>query len=186
VRKQQYDQQIEAGEETNDLAKNKMMLKHSEEHLSFKTKKKSSPWVCDHCKGKVRFRQYCFKLHGQSKNPHRNSSKKKWIPRNVISGLRAHTSLRASSKEDWYFDSGCPRNMTGVDKYLENMRPYTSSYVTFGDGAKEKIVGICNLIKHGLPRLVNVLLVKGLTANLISISQLCDQGLEVNFTKLEC
>jgi len=37
-----------------------------------------------------------------------------------------------------------------------------------------------------LPRLVNVLLVKGLTANLISISQLCDQGLEVNFTKLEC
>jgi hypothetical protein len=31
-----------------------------------------------------------------------------------------------------------------------------------------------------------VLLVKGLTANLISISQLCDQGFKVNFTKSEC
>ena len=31
-----------------------------------------------------------------------------------------------------------------------------------------------------------VLFVKGLTANLISISQLCDQGLKVNFTKSEC
>jgi len=64
--------------------------------------------------------------------------------------------------------------MVGVDNYLEDVRPYTSNYVTFGDGAKGKILGIDNLIKHGMPRLDNVLLVKGLTANLISISQLCD------------
>jgi len=54
----------------------------------------------------------------------------------VNSGLITHTSLRASSKEDWYFNSGCSRHMTGVDKYLEDVRPYASSYVTFGDGAK--------------------------------------------------
>jgi len=136
VRKQQYNQQIEAGEETDDSTKNKTMLKYSEEHLSFKTKKKSSLWVYDHCKGKGHIRPYCVKLHGQSKNPYKNPSKKKWIPRSVISGLIAHTSLRASFKEDWYFDSGCSRYMTGVDKYLENVRPHTSSYVTFGDGAK--------------------------------------------------
>jgi len=47
-------------------------------------------------------------------------------------------------------------------------------------------VGIGNLIKQGLPRLDDVLLVKGLTANLISISQLCNLGLQVNFTKSEC
>jgi len=49
-----------------------------------------------------------------------------------------------------------------------------------------KIVGIGNLTKQGLPRLNDVLLVKGLTANLISISQPCDLGLQVNFTKPEC
>jgi len=112
--------------------------------------------------------------------------KKEWIPKCDNVELIAHTSLRATSKEDWYFDSGCLRHMTGVDKYLEYVRPYASSYVTFGDGAKAKILGIGNLIKDGLPRLDNVLLVKGLTVNLTSISQLCDQGMEVNFSKLEC
>jgi len=51
---------------------------------------------------------------------------------------------------------------------------------------KGKIVGIGNLVSEGFPKLDNVLLVKGLTANLISISQLCDQGLSVNFSKTEC
>jgi len=51
--------------------------------------------------------------------------------------------------------------MIGVDKYLEYVRPYATSYVTFGDGAKGKIVGIGNLIKQGLPRIDDVLLVKG-------------------------
>jgi len=51
--------------------------------------------------------------------------KKEWRPKCV--GLIAHTSLRASSSEDWYFDSGCFRHMTGVEKFLENVRPYAKS-----------------------------------------------------------
>jgi len=39
---------------------------------------------------------------------------------------------------------------------------------------------------NGLPRLDNVLLAKGLTTNLINISQLCGQGIEVNSSKPEC
>ena len=76
--------------------------------------------------------------------------------------------------------------MIGVDKFLENVIPYATSYVTFGDRAKGKIVGIGNLVNERFPRLDNVLLVKGLTANLISISMLCDHGLSVNFSKTEC
>jgi len=66
------------------------------------------------------------------------------------------------------------------------VRPYATNYVTFGDGAKGEIVGIGNLAKQGLQRLNDVLLVEGLASNLISISQLCDLGLQVNFTKPEC
>jgi len=36
------------------------------------------------------------------------------------------------------------------------------------------------------PKLENVFLVKGPMSNLISTSQLCDQGLEVKFNKTEC
>jgi hypothetical protein len=47
-------------------------------------------------------------------------------------------------------------------------------------------MGVGKLINNSLPKLDNVLLVKGLKTNLISISQLSDQGLKVDFTKSEC
>jgi len=42
------------------------------------------------------------------------------------------------------------------------------------------------LINDGLPKLDNVLLLKRLTTNLNNISQLCDLGMNVNFSKSEC
>jgi len=78
VRKQQYDQQILVDAGTADLTKSKLMLEHSMEHLSFKTKKKPSSWTCHHCKGRGHIRPYCFKFHGQSKQLHQKPPKKKW------------------------------------------------------------------------------------------------------------
>ncbi|MCI86594.1 gag-pol polyprotein, partial [Trifolium medium] len=62
--------------------------------------------------------------------------------------------------------------MTGVEKFLVDIKSYSTSFVTFGDGAKGETKGVGKLANNGLPKLDNVLLVKGLTANLISISQL--------------
>lgn len=42
------------------------------------------------------------------------------------------------------------------------------------------------MVSPGLPCLNDMLLVEGKIANLISISQLCDQGLNVNFSISEC
>ncbi|GAU35618.1 hypothetical protein TSUD_30350 [Trifolium subterraneum] len=145
--------------------------------------------------GSMDTKAQCYKLHGYpykgrqvSSTPKKADNKKFWKTKsNVeVKALIAHTSFKVSSKEDWYFDSGCSRHLTGEKKYLNEINPYTTSFVTFGDGAKGEIKGIGNLINKGLPKLNNVLLVKGLTANLISISKLCDQGLKVNFTKSEC
>ncbi|GAU26327.1 hypothetical protein TSUD_56250 [Trifolium subterraneum] len=152
-------------------------------------------WRCYYCGKYGLIKAQCYKLHGyrykgrQVSPPPKKAEKKKfWKTKsNVeIKALIAHTSFKVSSKEDWYFDSGCSRHMTGEKKYLNEINPYTISFVTFGDGAKGEIKGIGNLINKGLPKLNDVLLVKGLTPNLISISQLCDQGLKVNFTKNEC
>ena len=117
---------------TDESTRSKPMLEHSKEHQYSKTKKKPNSWVCDHCNGKGHIRPYCFKLHGESKQYQQKPYKRRWIHRNINTGFIAHTFLRASSKEDWYFDSGCSKHMTGVDKYLEDVRPYTSSYVRFG------------------------------------------------------
>ncbi|WJX28775.1 hypothetical protein P8452_17454 [Trifolium repens] len=198
-------------EDVFDSCTGKVMLKHYTQHSKAypvpkfaldpkprvhqrpKNQRRYRRWVCHHCGKRGHIRPFCYRLYGypnQKSQPNvmqeEEVIKKEWKPRGENVGLIAHTSLRASSREDWYFDSGCSRHMIGVEKYLINMRPYKSSFVTFGDGAKGEILGIGDLINHGLPNLENVLLVKGLTANLISISQLCDQDMRVNFTKSEC
>ncbi|XP_050919002.1 uncharacterized protein LOC127136498 [Lathyrus oleraceus] len=112
--------------------------------------------------------------------------RKEWIPKSVNTSLITHTSLRGSAREDWYLDSGCSRHVTGVKKFLENIKSYSTGYVTFKDGAKGEIKGVGRLSSIGLSSLDNVMLVKGMTANLFSISKLCDEGLKVNFTRSEC
>lgn len=112
--------------------------------------------------------------------------KKVLKPKVKVTSLISHTSLRVSSIEDWYFDSSYSIYMTREMSYLEELRTYSNNYVTFGDGAKVIIKGIIKLVYSGLPNIDNVLLVEGLTANLINISHLCHQGIKVSFNKSEC
>ncbi|GAA0180968.1 hypothetical protein LIER_30180 [Lithospermum erythrorhizon] len=60
---------------------------------------------------------------------------------------------------------------------------WRNDYVTFGGGEKGRIIGKRSLNVERLPRLDDVLLVEGLTPNLISISQLSDSGMKVVFSK---
>ena len=76
--------------------------------------------------------------------------------------------------------------MTGNKWLLSNVLPFSLDFVTFGDGAKGSVLGLGSFNVHGLPKLKDVLRVDGLKANLISISQLCDQDLFVKYTKDKC
>ncbi|XP_012837630.1 PREDICTED: uncharacterized protein LOC105958166 [Erythranthe guttata] len=109
-----------------------------------------------------------------------------WVEKSTFKCLSAITSLKASTTNDWYFDSGCSRHMTGVKEFLKNYQQITGGAVTFGNGKKGEVLGKGSLNHENLPKLKNVLLVEGLTSNLISISQLCDQDLEVRFNKFAC
>ncbi|XP_060972451.1 uncharacterized protein LOC133038346 [Cannabis sativa] len=54
------------------------------------------------------------------------------------------------------------------------------------DGNKGQIAGRGDVNVNGAAQLTNVLYVRGLKANLISIGQLCDDNLSVSFTKTQC
>jgi hypothetical protein len=152
--------------------------------MSQQQKGKHQRWKCQYCGKFGHLKPFCYKLCGypgpvqsqyQSRSKHHKTvNKKQWAPKTKVTSLIAHTSLRVSAKEDWYFDSGCSRHMTGNKNLLTELHPHAMSYVTFGDGAKGEIKGMGRLDCPGVPDLDDVLLVKGLTANLISISQLCD------------
>ena len=62
----------------------------------------------------------------------------------------------------------------------------TGGNVTFGDGSKSQIKGKGIISLPGLPDIANVLYVKGLRVNLLSISQICDQDFMLLFSKGKC
>ena len=90
-----------------------------------------------------------------------------------------------SSANMWYLDSGCSRHMTGDKDKFVDIKPKGGN-VTFGDNNKASIIGIGKIGKENSPTIDNVLLVKGLKYNLLSISHLCDKNNRVIFEHSSC
>ena len=98
----------------------------------------------------------------------------------------ALTVLKARDSCLWYLDSGWSRHMTGNKVLFKTLFEGKIGTVTFGDGSKFLIRGIGIVDILGLPVFEDVWYVDGLKANLLSISQICNNGLNVLFTKYEC
>ena len=104
--------------------------------------------------------------------------------------LQCHVAQTSGNAERndllWCFDSGCSRHMTGTLGNLAGYKDVPSRKVRFGDGGYALVKGKRYTSGQTLPHLTDVYHVEGLKANLISISQLCDDGLNVVFTQREC
>ena len=86
----------------------------------------------------------------------------------------------------WYLNSGCSRHMTGYLSLFKVFESKKGGNVTFGDGSKSQIKGKGIISLPRLLDIANVLYVKGLKVNLLSISQICDQDFMVLFSKGKC
>ena len=71
--------------------------------------------------------------------------------------------------------------MTGDKNILVDYKPLLEGLVTFGDGVTVRVLGRGTLNVDSFSQFKNILHVEGLKANLISISQICDLNLIVNF-----
>jgi len=94
-------------------------------------------------------------------------------------------ALKVSKKEKpWILDSGCSLHMTGDSKMLKGVAKYDEGSVKFGNDGALKIQGI-GAAEIGVEKLKSkkMLYVEGLKYNLISVSQLCNDGHEVTFNK---
>ena len=85
----------------------------------------------------------------------------------------------------WYVDSGCSRHMTGTLELLSSYVNKEGSSVAFGGNQKGKIKGYGMIVK-GEITVNQVSYVDGLKHNLISVSQLCDNGMDVMFKIKYC
>ena len=73
--------------------------------------------------------------------------------------------------------------MTGDKSLLKSLNEKDDGYVTFGDGSHSQVLGKGTIDIPGLSLLTNVLYIKELKANLLSITQICDEDFLVQFFK---
>ena len=78
------------------------------------------------------------------------------------------------------------QDTTGDRSLFKVFKSKKGGNITFGDGSKSQIKGKRIISLPGLSDIANVLYVKGLRVNLLSISQICDQDFMVLFSKGKC
>ena len=76
--------------------------------------------------------------------------------------------------------------MTGDESLFQELNRKKNGNVSFGDNSKSIIRGIGTIGNNSHTQIKNVLLIKNLKYNLLSISQLCDKGFRVCFESNAC
>ena len=90
--------------------------------------------------------------------------------------------VHGKRRDLWYLDSGCSRHMTGDHSLFTGFEKKVGPGVTFGDDNKGYTLGYGKIKKENVI-IEKVALVDGLKHNLLSISQLCDNGSKVHFSQ---
>jgi hypothetical protein len=104
----------------------------------------------------------------------------------VLSCLFTHVLAFEFQVEDlrnvWLIDSGCLRHMTGDKGWFSSLVPVVSmTYITFGDNGRGRVLSKGEIKVSDKVTLRHVALVQSLGFNLLSVSQLLDEGFEVLF-----
>ena len=76
--------------------------------------------------------------------------------------------------------------MTGDSSKFSSFRHKSKGIVSFGNSGELKVIGIGDIRISNKFVIRNVLLVKGMVFNLLSVSQLCDSGYGVEFNSSQC
>src|ERR1051325_6236658 len=88
--------------------------------------------------------------------------------------------------QSWYLDSRCSRHMTGRKHMFQSLELKSGGFVGFGGNQKGKIIGSGTIGNDTLPSITNILLVDELMHNLLSVSQLSDNGYNIIFNQKSC
>jgi hypothetical protein len=104
----------------------------------------------------------------------------------VLSRLFAHVLVFefhvGDLKNIWLIDSGCSRHMTGERGWFSSLIPVvTKRYINFGDNGLQHVLSEGEIKVSDKITLRRVALVQSLWYNLLSVSQLLDEGFEVLF-----
>jgi hypothetical protein len=126
----------------------------------------------------------------QNNNSHSQEPQKRtWIRKHdQYRNEECTLALQAKqNKRGWYVDSGCSKHMTGDTYMFLTLRKERDGPVSFGNDDSTKIIGKDTIrIGNKNTKEENVLIVEDMKHNLLSVSQMCDQGHKVTFNSQKC
>jgi hypothetical protein len=87
----------------------------------------------------------------------------------------------------WYIDSGCSKHMTGDQNIFLTLKKTKGGNVMFGNDNSTKIIGKGTIsLGSKKAKEEDVLLIEDMKHNLLSVSQICDQGHTLVFYSQKC
>ena len=82
-------------------------------------------------------------------------------------------------------DSGASHHMTGSKEMLTEVTPHPKEVViTYGDGSQSEVLGLGKVVVTPDVSIVDIMLVKTLSYNLLSVLQLARMGFDSYFNEL--
>jgi hypothetical protein len=121
----------------------------------------------------------------QNNNNHRHEPHKRTWIKKQNQYINEECTLAPQAKQNkrgWYVDSGCSKHMTGDRDRFLTLRKERDGSVSFRNDDSTKIIGKDRVrIENKNTKDENVLLVEDIKHNLLSVSQMCDQGHKVTF-----
>jgi GAG-pre-integrase domain len=94
------------------------------------------------------------------------------------------------TSNSWYEDSGATSHMTNCKEWLDNFTSTERKHVTVANNAILDAQGCGDVLVQGntgtTTKISNVVHVPGLNANLLSVSKMVSNGLDVTFSKEGC
>eukprot|EP00253_Pinus_taeda_P036618 PITA_36618 len=116
-----------------------------------------------------------------------SSNSKVWRKKEFQSEICGIALFTAGQENQWYIDNGCSKHMTGDKDKLHSYNALEKEKnVSFGNDTPIVIKGKGYVYLKEKVKARNVMYVDGLKHNLLSVSQMCDQGNEVVFRSNEC
>ncbi|GJP71550.1 hypothetical protein CLOP_g2374 [Closterium sp. NIES-67] len=128
---------------------------------------------------------------GEEKMPEEGEARERWIEKSAVLFDLILQSVVMHPLTHWVIDSGCTSHMTPRADLLDEVKPPGKiKYVAAASGALLPVIGVGNAKVKGangeLVGLGNVLLVEGLSANLLSVRRLQKSKAEVTFGPTSC